>query len=479
MTRPSSIPDGRHPMVGHMYDIIGVGFGPANIALAITMEELGYLGSTLFLETHPGPAWQPGMLLSGADIQNHALRDLVTPRNPRSRFSFTNYLHEHGRLFTYLNLGLTFALRKDYAQYISWSASKFERIARYGIRVSAIEPDEEGRSWRVRTSDGRTLGARAIVLAPGRTPLIPETFRASLGPRAFHLVDYLPRIDALAARGEPDCVCVVGGSQSAVEIVLDLAQRFPRTRIVNLMRGFGYQLKDTSPFTGHVYFPEFVDYFFAASPASKLALAANLNRTNYSSADRDVIERLYATIYEQSLDGKPRLEVLANREVAQVRADGDRIALGVHEIHCGARATVEADAVVLATGFRNMGTRPQDEKLPPLLAPLADRLALDREGVLLVNRDYSVTSHRHDVLLPPIFLNGLCEASHGFGDAGSFSLLALRTQTIYRAVLDRLKPDAPAVRPVGEAIRTKGLAPATAVATGQTRNIARGRAWTT
>jgi len=32
--------------------------------------------------------------------------------------------------------------------------------------------------------------------------------------------------------------------------------------------------------------------------------------------------------------------------------------------------------------------------------------------------------------LPPLYINGLCEASHGFGDAGSFSLLSVRSDTI-------------------------------------------------
>src|SRR6516162_5176738 len=125
-------------MVAHVYDLIGIGFGPANIALAIALEEFGYSGSTLFIEGRTGPTWQPGMLLAGADIQNHPLRDLVTPRNPMSRFSFTNFLHEQGRLFAYLNLGAVFALRKDYAQYISWAASKFESCLCYGAQVTAI-----------------------------------------------------------------------------------------------------------------------------------------------------------------------------------------------------------------------------------------------------------------------------------------------------------------------------------------------------
>ena len=66
-------------------DVIGVGFGPANLALAIAFEELDIPLSIHFLDKRVGPGWQDGMLLDSSDIQNHPLRDLVTPRNPRSR----------------------------------------------------------------------------------------------------------------------------------------------------------------------------------------------------------------------------------------------------------------------------------------------------------------------------------------------------------------------------------------------------------
>ena len=64
---------------GQVYDVIGIGFGPANIALAIAMEEMEFAGTRLFLERHASTQWQPEMMLSGSDIQNHPSRDLVTP----------------------------------------------------------------------------------------------------------------------------------------------------------------------------------------------------------------------------------------------------------------------------------------------------------------------------------------------------------------------------------------------------------------
>ena len=54
-----------------IHDLIGVGFGPSNIALAIALEERREAGrpiDALFLEKQPAFAWHPHMLLSHAHI---------------------------------------------------------------------------------------------------------------------------------------------------------------------------------------------------------------------------------------------------------------------------------------------------------------------------------------------------------------------------------------------------------------------------
>jgi lysine/ornithine N-monooxygenase len=86
-----------------VFDVIGVGFGPANLALAIAFEELAPGLSVRFLEACSDPVWQGEMLLDGANIQNNPIRDLVTLRNPRSRYTFINYLFEEGRLLQHPN----------------------------------------------------------------------------------------------------------------------------------------------------------------------------------------------------------------------------------------------------------------------------------------------------------------------------------------------------------------------------------------
>jgi L-ornithine N5-oxygenase len=419
-----------------IYDIVGVGFGPSNIALAIALEELGTNAQYVFLERAANSLWQGGMLLDGSDIQNNPLRDLVTLRNPQSRYTFINYLKHEGRLFDYLNLGVHYPLRKDYAKYVSWVAEHFSSYVHYGTTVTSVEfvsnVQDDTKLWKITTTANTVYYARCLVLGHGRTPNIPEMFRPFLGDRVFHLNHYLPRIQALSL-SEDSRIAVLGSSQSAVEILLDLVNRHSSAKIYSIHRSYSFRLKDTSPFSDHVYFPEFIDYYYEASKESKRDLARQLRPTNYSSADGDVIHQLYLRLYEEKLDNKRRVEILNSTMIESVEGTDRGPVLSLVEVHTGQRRTIQVDAVVLATGFLDFGTGPGGERFPPLLANLKDMLSVDEEGVITVHRDYSVPLKGPD--MPLLYLNGLCEATHGLGDAGSFSLVALRAMEIANSVL--------------------------------------------
>lgn len=428
------------------HDILGIGFGPANLALAIALEETLPDTSAHFLEARANPVWQDGMLLSGSNIQNHPVRDLVTLRNPRSRYSFINYLYEQDRLLAHLNLPVEFPLRKDYAQYIAWVAQQFSHLAEFGARVREIRLEELAgeRVYVATTADGTRHAGRTLVVGPGRTPYVPAPFDKVLGPRVFHLVDYLPRINALPE--PPRRVAVIGGSQSAVELTLDLAKRYPDAEVVDYVRSFGLRLKDTSPFSEEGFFPEFIEYYYQADRRSKRALDAYLRATNYSSADADVLHELYVLIYEQRLDGRQRVFVKGNRQVTDVDtgSPAGRLRLTIEERHTGEVESEEFDCVVVATGFRDLGPAEHQEPYPALLEGVIEHFRFDADGYLQVNQDYSLVSTSPGV--PPLFLNGLCETSHGIGDSGSFSLLAPRAATILRGYLERSRRPVPVPR---------------------------------
>lgn len=421
-----------------MLDVVGIGFGPSNIALAIAMEEEGYAGRALFLERSPAAQWHGDMLLGGSDIQNNPLRDLATPRNPRSKYSFVNFIHQSGRFFEYLNLGLHHPLRKDFYRYVEWAADQIRNV-RYNTEVTGLRAvrDRRGPAWSLTTSRGERILARAVVLGTGRKLNIPAIPGVAENGRIVHLTGYL---GAVARLRRSATVAVLGSSQSAVEILLDLRAKGFR-RILGIHRNFSFRLKDTSPFSDEVYFPQFVDYYHGLPVPARESLDGQLRATNYSSADGDVIHRLYAQIYEDDLDGDRRISVYRNHDLARV-VPGRRLGLKLRERYKGTPTEVQADLLVLATGFLDLG-RNGALGLPRLLRPMAGRILRGRKEVV-VDRDYRMNWNGGGGGMPPLYLNGLCESSHGLGDAGSFSLVSLRAKDILDSLNGLGPPEAPA-----------------------------------
>jgi L-ornithine N5-oxygenase len=425
-----------------IYDCIGIGFGPANIALAVMMREARFGGNVVFLERSPEPNWQPGMLLEGSDIQHNPLRDFATPRNPRSPYGFLSYLESVGRLFDFLNLDQPFPPRTEYAGYVRWVAEQFSEIVSYGEEVVSLRIDRSRGAdlYEVRSSDGTIRLARSISFAPGRSPLLPAVFSTANDKRIFHASNYLFGLNAIARDGAPERLAVIGASQSAAEIALDLLGRYPSLQLNLIWRGQGIKLKDTSPFTEHIYFPEFVDYFHGASENLQRNLSADLWRSNYGSADHDVIAALYLKLYEQKVSGRIRIQTHPFSEVTDFSPQANKVVLSVRERNQGTSGTIAVDGVILATGYRNFGAAEGRELFHPLLKDVAEQVRRREDGSLYVARDFRIEgTRRHD--LPPLFVNGLCESTHGFGDAGSFSLLSVRSRTIYEALNRHLLED--------------------------------------
>ncbi|MEA5504484.1 SidA/IucD/PvdA family monooxygenase [Halotia wernerae UHCC 0503] len=423
------------------YDILGVGFGPANISLAIALEELMPDVRIKFLEKRSYSIWQPEMLISRSDIQNHPLRDLVTLRNPRSNYTFTNFLYKQGRLFDYLNTGLIFPFRKEYAQYIKWVADHFKHWVKYNQNVVSIDvyyKDSIRGGYSVTTESGNVYVAKSVVLAPGRTPYIPTPFEKVESDRIFHLTQYLNSVKKWQQEQSIQRIAVIGGSQSAVELMLDLSNKFPQAEIIGIVRNFGYRLKDTSPFMGEVFFPQFVDYYYHVDQKSKEYLNKDIRYTNYSAVDADVLNELYLKMYEQKIDCNQKIFVKNNMQIINVQVDTENIILSTFEKHLKVTKLEVFDFIVLATGFRNMGVREDEERYPPLLDSLKNYLKINSNGNLHVNHDYSIELTDDISSDSPLFINGLCESSHGIGDAGSFSLLSLRSEIIVNGLKRRM-----------------------------------------
>ncbi|EHF09417.1 hypothetical protein HMPREF1030_05614 [Pseudomonas aeruginosa] len=176
-----------------VHDLIGVGFGPSNIALAIALQERAQAQGALevlFLDKQGDYRWHGNTLVSQSELQISFLKDLVSLRNPTSPYSFVNYLHKHDRLVDFINLGTFYPCRMEFNDYLRWVASHFQEQSRYGEEVLRIEPmlsAGQVEALRVisRNADGEELvrTTRALVVSPGGTPRIPQVFRARQGRR--------------------------------------------------------------------------------------------------------------------------------------------------------------------------------------------------------------------------------------------------------------------------------------------------------
>jgi L-ornithine N5-oxygenase len=410
---------------------LGIGFGPAGIALAGAIADsmehgsASPIGNVKFLEASSISAWHPEFILPGTDINHHVFRDLVTPRNPRSRFSFAMYLHEKGRLYKFGILGRP-ASRQEWSDYVSWVAEQLSHLVSYEQRVLEILPNvRDGVLVSLDTvTSGGVWRSKQLILSTGSYPTIPDAVRPYLGTHVFHTSEYLSRIEAFGSR-LPKRWLVIGSGQSASEAIIDVFQRRRDCNVVSLHRSSGFKLAQFGHFPNLAFVPERVDYFHSLNPDARERLFREVKSTNYAGIDPDESLALYSMIYEDAIIGRERLTVQPFSELVSVNRHGDCYRIVLRDVFKDEKTELLVDAILLGTGY-------QQPKIPPLLAALQPWLDVTDEDALSIERDYRIKlKGRCEV---SIFANGLSERSHGISDAQSFSLLALRAGRIFSAM---------------------------------------------
>ncbi|MBC9247577.1 lysine N(6)-hydroxylase/L-ornithine N(5)-oxygenase family protein [Paracoccus sp. 11-3] len=404
-----------------VFDLIGIGFGPSNLALAIALQERGHNMRAAFLEARPQFAWHPDMMIAGSDMQVSFMKDLVSLRNPRSAYSFVSYLHDKGRLSRFINRKTFFPSREEFNDYLGWVAAQLP-VCHYDSRVTAIDPVGRGDhitelAVTSESSNGqsRIYRTRSLVLAPGGQPHWPEIFRPVQGTsQVIHAQDYL---SATTARIKPGMrVAVIGGGQSAAEIFTDLAQRPQIAGVQLILRGRALMPSDDTPFVNEVFDPGQTEIFHAKPEADRQRMLQNLAATNYAVVDGDLIEQIYEMLYEQDVRGEDRLLLTAETQIQAVAATDQSVTLNM----TGPQGAVAADfdLVILATGYR----RDLDDAMLKSLTPW-------RKGP--PDRNYRLPMADH--FEPAIFVQGFSEATHGLSDT-LLSVLPFRSEEIALAL---------------------------------------------
>ncbi|MFJ3088671.1 lysine N(6)-hydroxylase/L-ornithine N(5)-oxygenase family protein [Streptomyces sp. NPDC086838] len=433
-----------------VHDLIGIGFGPSNVAMAIAISEHNARPGTReavtaqFFEQQPAFGWHRGMLIDDATMQVSFLKDLVTLRNPASEFSFLCYLKSKGRLIDFINHKNLFPLRVEFHDYFEWAASQVDDLVSYDHEVVGVtQVVEDGvvefLDVTVRSGEGLTVHrARNLVMGTGLRPLVPEGVER--GDRVWHNSELLTRVEELDGTS-PSRFVVVGAGQSAAENVAYLHRRFPGAEICAVFSRYGYSPADDSSFANKIFDPDAVDEFYAAPENVKRRLMDYHGNTNYSVVDIDLIDDLYRQMYQEKVLGTERLRFLNVSRLTAVEETPDRAHATVKSLVTGEETRLDADVVVFATGYS-----PADPL--GLLGEVGEHCLRDEEGRVRVERDYRIATDTG--LNCGIYLQGGTEHTHGITSA-LLSNTAIRVGEILDSLLDRSVKSAPdEARPVAD-----------------------------
>lgn len=252
-------------------DLLCIGFGPASLAIAVALHDALEAEATgkghglkttqpkvTFLERQEKFAWHAGMQIPGAKMQISFMKDLATFRNPRSEFTFINYLFQNNRLVQFTNLSTFLPKRIEYEDYMRWAAGAFEDVVSYGEEVVSVVADDKTKgshtvssftvtSRNTKTRELSTRRAKNVVIAVGGRPRIPKPLAIN-HPRIIHSSQYrVACANMFANTTRPLKIAVVGGGQSAAEIYNNIPSQFPNAHSVLLIKGAALRPSDDSP----------------------------------------------------------------------------------------------------------------------------------------------------------------------------------------------------------------------------------------
>lgn len=356
--------------------LAGVGLGPFNLSLAALLPKSGL--SHHFFEKKEGFGWHPEMMFDDSYMQTSFLKDLVTPVDPTSAYSFTNYLVENGLFYAFMNTGRTVASRREFEMYFQWVSEKLADKISFGTGVSGVE--RKGDKFRLFTEAGETT-ADHLCVATGLSARVPPCARDFIGPTFFHAKS--GRMKDLKVEGLR--VVVVGGGQTGLEIFRNtLLGRWGRPASLHLVTSRqSLEPLDESAFTNEYFTPPYVDQFWGLPEPKKEAivraqkLASDGNTPGY-------ISQVYQDLYWLKHVKKDPLPVhlCAQRRLTQVRRAAGEYTLTFRNAFLDQDQELGADLVILATGFSN--------DIPPFLQNLRGELDLDEQGRFRFEKSFAV-----------------------------------------------------------------------------------------
>lgn len=402
-------------------DLLGIGLGPFNLSLAALLAPVADVESR-FYERRQSFSWHPGMMLPGTRMQTSFLKDMVTPVDPSSRYSFLSYIVQQGKFYRFINAEFSRVRRVEFADYMRWVASQLPN-AEFGREAVDVTPSDAG--FVVRFAGGELVTAKNLAVGTGLIPYVPSWARDHVGARCFHNHGY--QHTELSVEGRR--VAVIGGGQSGAEIVLQLLSgaRGAASSVTWVSRRSGLDPLDETAFTNEYFTPDYVRHFHRLPEDRRRAIAYTQKLTG-DGVSPDTLRELSQYLYEHDFlsSGVTRYRIATNREIRSMVRRGAAYELGMRNAFSQADESIVADVVILATGYRYA--------MPSCLNELRSRLDADKDGQPRLNEDY--TARWNGPGQQRIYMLNAGRHSHGVPDS-QLSLAAWRAAVIINSLCAR------------------------------------------
>ncbi|WP_101841818.1 lysine N(6)-hydroxylase/L-ornithine N(5)-oxygenase family protein [Halobacillus sp. Marseille-P3879] len=365
-----------------VYDVIGIGIGPYNLGLAALLDETEL--SSLFFDDTPRLEWHPGMLIDGADLQVPFLADLTTFANPKSPYTFMNYLHEHNRMFPFYFHKHFKIPREEYNHYLQWVSQQLSGLHFNHPVVDVIDHNDHYEVVALDKDSNQTEShySKHVVLGTGSKPLILEGMDDLPSEDVIHTSRYLFEKKNLL---QSKHVTVVGSGQSALEVFLDLLEEQKRKdmELTLLSRTGGLFQLDQAKFAQEFFTPEYVDYFHSLSFEQRQKNLETLGALR-KGIDPETLTRLYTQLYHKTVAGR-KSHVLINpmTEVKAVERSGSGYNLKCEQLQEEQEFNYHTDKVILATGYK--------PNIPDwFMKRFGEKIKWEDERSFKVTRDYQL-----------------------------------------------------------------------------------------
>jgi lysine N6-hydroxylase len=410
-----------------IYDIIGIGIGPFNLGLAALTDSIPNL-TCAFFDQNEKFNWHPGMLLDNSRLQVPFLADLVTLADPRSKFSYLNYVHTKQRIIPFAIHEQYYIRRKEYNDYCCWVIAQLKNL-HFGCRCESVRYVKSRNVYEVlikEISSGSSLKfcAKHLVLGVGNVPSIPDFASNLHSDNIVHSSGYLFAKDRILQKKS---IAIIGSGQSAAEIFSDLIHNEELIGSIDSLKWFTrsdrFYPMEQSKLSFEMTTPDYIEYFYDLSRKKKKEILAKQS-VLYKGINVHLIAEIYDQMYYLDLEyNRKKTEIRPNCELKNIAVNTlDEMTLNFFHTEMETEFSHETESVILATGYKYV--------IPGFLQSVKELVRFDEDGLYDVQKNYSIDRNNS------IFVQNAELHTHGF-NAPDLGMGPYRNAVILNSILGK------------------------------------------